>query len=52
MESPEKQIRLENFKSAENGVIVLGFAKSGSHLMLSILDELGQSLKISKRNFV
>lgn len=40
-ESPEKQIRLDNFKSADNGVMILGFPKSGSHLMFAIIDELG-----------
>ena len=41
-ESPEKHHRISNFESFENAVMVLGYAKSGSHLCMSILDALGR----------
>ena len=41
-ESREKAARILNFKSQKNTVIVLAYPKSGSHLVISILDELGK----------
>ena len=40
-ESPEKAKLVRHFVSTKNAVMVLGYIKSGSHLLLSILDELG-----------
>ena len=42
MESPEKSKRYQTFKSQKNAVMVVGYPKTGSHLILSILDELGK----------
>jgi len=40
-ESPETANMIRNFRSTDNTVMVLGYAKAGSHLTLSILDQLG-----------
>ena len=37
--------KMRNLKSTDKGVMVLGLAKSGSHLILSILDALGPGLR-------
>ena len=37
--------KMRNLKSTDKGVMVLGLAKSGSHLILSILDALGPRLR-------
>ena len=42
METPEKAMKIQNFTSQKNAVMVMGYPKSGSHLILSILDELGK----------
>ena len=39
--------KIRNMKSTDKGVMVLGLAKSGSHLILSILDALGSGLRSS-----
>ena len=36
--------KMRNLQSTDKGVMVLGLAKSGSHLILSILDALGPGL--------
>jgi len=41
METPEKGEKIRNFKTQSNAVMVVGYPKTGSHLILSILDELG-----------
>ena len=38
--------KMKNLKSTDKGVMVLGLAKSGSHLILAILDALGPGLKM------
>ena len=42
VETPEKAMKIQNFISQKNAVMVVGYPKSGSHLILSILDELGK----------
>ena len=42
--------KMRNLKSTDKGVMVLGLAKSGSHLILSILDALGPGLRIQAKN--
>ena len=37
--------KMRNLKTTDKGVMVLGLAKSGSHLILSILDALGPRLR-------
>ena len=41
-ESPDRASRVENFRSTENGVMVLAYPKAGSHLLMSIVDQLGR----------
>ena len=37
--------KIRNMTSSGNAVIVMGAAKSGSHLMMSILDALGKAVR-------
>ena len=37
--------KIRTMTSSENAVIVMGAAKSGSHLMMSILDALGKAVR-------
>ena len=42
MDKIDKLRRIRNLKSTENGVVVLGIPKAGSHLCMGILDALGK----------
>ena len=45
METPEKGMKIRNFISQTNAVIVVGYPKTGSHLIMSILAELGKFIR-------
>ena len=41
MNKIDKLERIKNLKSTENGIVVVGIPKAGSHLCMGILDALG-----------
>ena len=40
----DKLERIKNLKSTENGIVVVGIPKAGSHLCMGILDALGLAM--------